>query len=86
MADQELAWKPGIPRWVQVYEDLKAKIESGELAPGDQVPSVLRLQEIYGIATATGQKVHRALRRDGLIRTEPGMGSFVVERPVNTED
>ncbi|MEV6158303.1 hypothetical protein AB0L53_49005 [Nonomuraea sp. NPDC052129] len=29
------------------------------------------------IANATGQKVMRALRADGLIRTEPGMGSFV---------
>ncbi|MEV4375036.1 winged helix-turn-helix domain-containing protein [Nonomuraea sp. NPDC049637] len=65
---------------MQVYEDIKGKIESGEFAPGDQVPSVLRLQQIYGIATATGQKVHRALRNDGLIRTEPGMGSFVVPR------
>ncbi|TDB97429.1 GntR family transcriptional regulator [Nonomuraea longispora] len=60
---------------------MKGKIEHGELAPGDQVPSVLRLQQIYGIATATGQKVHRALRKDGLIRTEPGMGSFVVKPP-----
>jgi GntR family transcriptional regulator len=81
VADQELVWTPGIPRWVQVYEDIKIKIETGELAPGDQVPSVLRLQQIYGIATATGQKVHRALRKDGLIRTEPGMGSFVVHPP-----
>ncbi|WP_275888243.1 GntR family transcriptional regulator [Nonomuraea lactucae] len=70
-----------MPRRIQVYEDIRSKIESGELAPGDQVPSVLRLQQIYGIATATGQKVHRALRRDGLIRTEPGMGSFVVLPP-----
>ncbi|GAB1819321.1 GntR family transcriptional regulator [Herbidospora sp. RD11066] len=66
-----------------MYEDIKGQIERGELAAGDQVPSVLGLQEIYGIATATGQKVHRALRQDGLIRTEPGMGSFVVQPPAN---
>ncbi|MFG3439274.1 hypothetical protein ACGF0J_18680 [Nonomuraea sp. NPDC047897] len=35
------------------------------------------LIEEFGIANATGQKVMRALRADGLIRTEPGMGSFV---------
>ncbi|MDP4503794.1 GntR family transcriptional regulator [Nonomuraea turcica] len=86
MVDQEQEWKPGIPRWVQVYEILKGEIERGELAPGDQVPSVLKLQQMYGIATATGQKVHRALRRDGLIRTEPGMGSFVAERPRKAEE
>ncbi|MFC4007951.1 GntR family transcriptional regulator [Nonomuraea purpurea] len=86
MADQELEWRPGIPRWVQVYEILKGEIESGKRAPGDQVPSVLRLQQMYGIATSTGQKVHRALRKDGLIRTEPGMGSFVAERPAKASE
>lgn len=79
MSGDEWTWKPGIARWVQVYEDIKGQIERGELQPGDQVPSVLQLQAIYGIATATGQKVHRALRRDKLIRTEPGMGSFVLD-------
>lgn len=74
-------WKSGVPRWVQIYELIKGQIERGELRPGDQVPSVLQLQATYGIATSTGQKVHRALRADGLIRTEPGMGSFVTERP-----
>ncbi|WP_459804014.1 GntR family transcriptional regulator [Herbidospora sp. RD11066] len=61
-----------------MYEDIKGQIERRELTVGDQVPSVLRLQEIYGIATATGQKVYRALRQDGLTWTEPGIGSFVV--------
>ncbi|MFG1959102.1 GntR family transcriptional regulator [Nonomuraea sp. NPDC049028] len=75
--DQGWEWQPGIPRWVQVYEEIKRQIETGELLPDDQVPSVLQLQAIYGIATATGQKVHRALRADGLIFTSPGMGSFV---------
>jgi DNA-binding transcriptional regulator YhcF (GntR family) len=41
------------------------------------VPSVLGLQAEFGIAAATGQKVHRALRDEGLIYTEPGLGSFV---------
>ncbi|UNZ04167.1 hypothetical protein SRIMR7_18575 [Streptomyces rimosus subsp. rimosus] len=38
---------------------------------------MLKLQEEFGIATATSQKVHRGLRAEGLIYTEPGMGSFV---------
>ncbi|WP_433513192.1 hypothetical protein ACQP2T_57795 [Nonomuraea sp. CA-143628] len=33
--------------------------------------------QLVGIANVTGQKVMRALRADALIRTEPGMGSFV---------
>jgi DNA-binding transcriptional regulator YhcF (GntR family) len=71
-------WKPDQPRWRQVYEIIKGQIMTGQLRPGDKIPSVIQLQAEYGIATATGQKVHKALRSDGLIRTEPGMGSFVI--------
>lgn len=41
------------------------------------MPSVVELLGEFGIATGTGQKVHRQLRADGLIVTVPGMGSFV---------
>ncbi|WP_433513579.1 GntR family transcriptional regulator [Nonomuraea sp. CA-143628] len=75
-----IEWKPDTPRWIQVYEAIKARIESGEYAPGDKLPSVLKLQEEFGIATATGQKVLHQLRADGLTYTQPGMGTFV-KRP-----
>ncbi|GAA4951981.1 hypothetical protein GCM10023224_40810 [Streptomonospora halophila] len=65
------------PRWEQVAEIIRGQIQRGELKPGDKIPSVLKLQEIYGISTSTGQKVHRALRAEGLIRTQSGMGSYV---------
>ncbi|MFG1957551.1 GntR family transcriptional regulator [Nonomuraea sp. NPDC049028] len=53
------------------------RIRTGEYKPGERIPSLVDLIEEFGIANATGQKVMRALRADGLIRTEPGMGSFV---------
>ncbi len=68
------------PRWRQVHEIIRERIRSGHYQPGTRIPSVIQLQEEFGIATATGQKVMRALRADGLIYTEPGMGSFVVEQ------
>ncbi|WP_310739206.1 winged helix-turn-helix domain-containing protein [Microbispora sp. H10830] len=70
-------FKANQPRWRQVYEIIKARIASGEYKPGDRVLSLVALIEEFGIANATGQKVTRALRADGLIHTEPGMGSFV---------
>ncbi|RSO22650.1 GntR family transcriptional regulator [Streptomyces sp. WAC 06725] len=56
---------------------IRERIADGTYPPGTQIPSVLKLQEEFGIATATSQKVHRGLRAEGLIYTEPGMGSFV---------
>lgn len=65
------------PRWEQVAEIMRARIADGTYPPGSRVPSVLQLQAEFGISTSTGQKVHRALRADGLIRTQSGMGSYV---------
>lgn len=56
---------------------VRERIADGTYPPRSRVPSVLQLQAEFGIATATGQKVHRALRDEGLIYTEPGLGSFV---------
>ncbi|HTZ23822.1 MAG TPA: winged helix-turn-helix domain-containing protein [Streptosporangiaceae bacterium] len=54
------------------------QIESGELQPGDRVPSIRSLAQEYEVATTTAQKVVEALRDEGLIVTSP-MGAFVAE-------
>ncbi|MFD4757860.1 GntR family transcriptional regulator [Streptomyces sp. NPDC058439] len=69
------------PKWRQVAEIIAERIRRGQYKPGTRVPSVIQLQAEFGIATATGQKVMRALREEGLIHTEPGMGSFVSASP-----
>ncbi|MFD9519322.1 GntR family transcriptional regulator [Streptomyces sp. NPDC059979] len=74
-----ITFVPDQPRWKQVAAVVRARIASGEYPPRTRVPSVLQLQAEFGIAAATGQKVHRALREEGLIYTEPGLGSFVSE-------
>ena len=72
-----MEFQPDIPRWRQVYDVIVTRIDSGEYAPRERIPSVLQIQAEFGIAVATAQKVHAQLRADGLIYTEPGLGSFV---------
>ncbi|MFF3879346.1 GntR family transcriptional regulator [Streptomyces sp. NPDC001978] len=72
-----MEFEPEIPRWRQVYEVLRARIESGEYPPGSRVPSIVQVSEEFGIAQATAQKVLRALKEEGLTYTEPGLGSSV---------
>ncbi|MEU9891661.1 winged helix-turn-helix domain-containing protein [Sphaerisporangium sp. NPDC051011] len=71
--------KPNQPRWRQVHAIMRVRIRTGIYKPGDRIPSIVAIIEEFGIANATAQKVMRALRADGLIHTEPGMGSFVTE-------
>ena len=76
-----IEFAPDQPRWRQVADVIRQRITDGTYPPRTRVPSVLQLQAEFGIAAATGQKVHRALRDDGLIYTEPGLGSFVAQPP-----
>ncbi|MCZ4506899.1 winged helix-turn-helix domain-containing protein [Streptomyces sp. ActVer] len=71
---------PDIPRWRQVAEVIRSRIEDGTYPPRTRVPSVQQIIAEFGIATATAQKVHKGLRTEGLIHTEPGLGSFVTEQ------
>ncbi|MBB5116793.1 winged helix-turn-helix domain-containing protein [Streptomyces eurocidicus] len=68
---------PDIPRWRQVAEVIRERIKDGTYPPRSRVPSVVQLTEEFGIAAMTAHKVHRALREEGRIYTEPGLGSFV---------
>ncbi|WP_405554362.1 GntR family transcriptional regulator [Streptomyces sp. NBC_01171] len=77
-----IEWEPDVPRWKQVADVVRARIADGTYPPRTRVPSVMQLVTEFGIAQATAQKVHQGLRADGLIYTEPGLGSFVAaQRP-----
>ncbi|MEU1781547.1 MULTISPECIES: GntR family transcriptional regulator [Streptomyces] len=76
-----IEFAPDVPRWRQVAEVIRQRIKDGTYPPRTRVPSVLQLQEEFGIAGMTAHKVHRALRAEGLIYTEPGLGSYVSKDP-----
>lgn len=76
-----MQWEPNVPRWRQVYAVLADRIADGTYPPGTRLPSLLELQEEFGIAVATGQKVLRQLRADNLAVMHPGLGTFVTELP-----
>jgi GntR family transcriptional regulator len=71
-----------VPPWRQLAAILRAKIASGEYT--GRLPGERYLAEEYGLALVTVRKATHQLRDEGLIRTTPGMGFFVVppgERP-----
>ena len=66
-------------QYTKVYEALRDRIEGGEFAVGDRLPSIAALQEQYSIASlGTVRAAQQMLAEDGLIRTEQGKGAFVV--------
>jgi len=69
------------PIWRQVAAVIEGRIEDGTYPAGSKVPSVVELSAEFEVAAATAQKALGALKREGLVRTEVGLGSFVAEPP-----
>ncbi|MFI1364925.1 TetR/AcrR family transcriptional regulator C-terminal domain-containing protein [Streptomyces griseochromogenes] len=69
-----------VPRYRQIVDELRRQIETGELAPGDRVPSTREITKQWGVAMATATKVLTELRREGMVHAVPGVGT-VVEAP-----
>lgn len=62
-----------------VYEDLLEKIKSGELRPGDLLPTESELAATHQVSKITTKRAMDMLKRDGLIRRVQGKGTFVSE-------
>ena len=58
-------------------EQVRAQVESGELAPGTKLPTVRRLADELGIATNTVARAYRELEGLGVIETRGRAGSVV---------
>ncbi|MBP0460591.1 TetR/AcrR family transcriptional regulator C-terminal domain-containing protein [Streptomyces montanisoli] len=68
----------------RIVGELRRRIETGDLAPGARVPSTRELTRACGIAMATATKVLTELRREGLVRAVPGVGTVVADRRPTT--
>jgi AcrR family transcriptional regulator len=64
----------------RIIEELRARIESGELKPGARVPSARQIMRKWGVANATAAKALAALADQGLVRARPGVGTVVATR------
>ncbi|MGW0247134.1 TetR/AcrR family transcriptional regulator C-terminal domain-containing protein [Nocardia goodfellowii] len=56
---------------------LRQRIRSGQLKPGDRVPSTRQLVRDWGVAMATASRALAILRDEGLVTTRTGSGTVV---------
>ncbi|KFG71511.1 GntR family transcriptional regulator [Streptomyces mutabilis] len=67
------------PPFQQAAEALRTAILSGELPPGARIPSARLLQRDFGVSSSTVQNALRILKREGLVYSVLGRGSYVRE-------
>jgi len=71
----------GVPIYVQLREQLLRAIGAGDLAPGDQMPTMRQVAVTLRVDLNTVRHAYDELERAGAIRLERGRGSFVAAAP-----
>ncbi len=66
------------PVYVQIAEDLRARIRAGEYAPGAKLPSMQDLSERYHVARETIRQAIDMLRAEKLVAAQSTRGVFVL--------
>jgi DNA-binding GntR family transcriptional regulator len=66
-----------VPQYRRIAGDLRAQIESGELQPGDALPSESALMARYSVARNTARQALTELEGAGLVDSIQGKGRFV---------
>ena len=64
----------------QIAEEIGYEIESGQLAPGSQLPTEVELRDRYQASRNTIRDAIRLLVTRGLVGTRPGQGTFVLRK------
>lgn len=70
-----------IPLHIQLLNNMRHRILSGEWSAGSRVPSENTLQSLLGISRSTIRQALTTAKAEGLIESVPGKGTFVRQNP-----
>jgi len=69
-----------VPLHIQLLNDMRHRILSGEWTPGSRLPSEHTLQNLLGISRSTIRQAINAAKAEGLLESVPGKGTFVSQK------
>lgn len=72
-----------VPLYAQIHEKLRRQIESHELQAGAPVPSERELAERFKVSRMTARQALSALKHEGFVYQERGVGTFVSKRKLD---
>jgi DNA-binding GntR family transcriptional regulator len=66
-------------RYAEIADALRTRIQSGEFAVGDQLPTITELQRTYDVPSlGTIRAAQQLLVDEGMVETRHGVGAFVI--------
>ncbi|MFH0797476.1 MAG: GntR family transcriptional regulator [Candidatus Omnitrophota bacterium] len=72
--------KSAIPLPLQIKEDIRTRIISGQMKPEDKLPSETTLADEYGVSRMTSRQALIELINESILYRIPGKGTFVAGR------
>lgn len=67
------------PMYLQIMEQVKHRVASGDWAPGHEIPSIRSLAVATRVSVITIKRAYLELEREGVIVTRQGRGTFVAD-------
>lgn len=80
-----LDFRSGVPIYAQIVEQVKHLVAAGRLRPGEQLPTVRQLATELRVNFNTVARAYQQLDEEGIISTQQGRGTYVLERPAPLE-
>jgi GntR family transcriptional regulator len=77
----ELDFRSHIPIYVQIVERIRHLVATGALQPGEQLPTVRQMAADLRVNFNTIARAYRLLDEAGVISTQQGRGTYVLEPP-----
>jgi len=74
-------FRSSVPIYIQIVDQVRAMVESGQLRTGDQLPTVRQMATALRVNFNTVARAYRILDEAGLISTQRGRGTYIWEKP-----
>jgi GntR family transcriptional regulator len=78
--------KSGVPFYRQIIDRVKSAIATGELSPGNRLPTVRQLAVDLSINPNTVSRAYTELELTGLVETQMGSGTFISHKEVSRDE
>ncbi len=79
--DIKIDFRSEQPIYIQIVEQIRRKVASGELKQGDQLPTVRQLATDLRVNFNTVARAYRLLDDARIISTQQGRGTYIWEQP-----
>lgn len=81
MKEIHIDFRAGSPVYLQLVQQIQQQVAAAELKPGDQLPTVRQLAAELRVNFNTIARSYRILDEAGLISTQQGRGTYILEAP-----